>query len=73
MPIMLCFPALCVCSHAAMTGWICMSTWTCSVCASVWVHCIYKQSAMCVFWSANENMFLTDVAFGTSNVLEQDV
>lgn len=35
------------------------------------LYILHKQSATCVFWSANENVFLTDVALGRSNVLAQ--
>lgn len=56
------------CIHCApMTGWVDMSTW--AVCLRV--SALYEQSATCVFWSANENLFLTDVALGRSNVLAQ--
>lgn len=80
MSIMLCFTVLCVCSHgcmcAPMTGWICTSTWACSVCAFVWVYCVQCASQVLQYVSvlvANENVFHTDVAFGASKVLEQDV
>jgi len=54
---MLCFPVS-VCVFSAHEPVLCVG-----------ILCIYKQGAMC----ANENVFLTGVEFGTSQVLEQDV
>lgn len=80
MAIMLCFLELCVCSHACMcalmTGCKCASTLTCSstVCASVWVHCVYIREVLCVCSGLlMKNVLYTDVAFGTGHILEQDV
>lgn len=47
--------------------------WFC-VCLCEGIYCVYISKVLCVCsGAANENVAHTDVAFGTSNVLEQDV